>query len=288
MAPLADWWGGARPRTLGAGLLPVLAGAAAADRFIAVAVRRGAPRGRRAAGRRELRERLLRWRAWRRLGRTAGPSPADRVRTRRPAGGGGRRARVARGRQGSPASRSRSRPPPALILAVGALALLAVFLYSGGPRPYAGLGLGEIAVFVFFGLMATAGTNFVMDETVAPASWWAGSVLGLLAVAILVANNLRDIPTDERAGSGRWRSGSGSTRTRTFYRLCVSGAFALIAIGFVVWIAWEPAGLTPWALFGLRRGRSRSARWSAWVRLRAETWSRCSPARPRCMPCAGS
>jgi 1,4-dihydroxy-2-naphthoate octaprenyltransferase len=140
---------------------------------------------------------------------------------------------------------------PVLILAVGALALLAALLYSGGPRPYAGLGLGEGAVFVFFGLMATAGTTFVMNETVTPAAWWAGSVLGLLAVAILVANNLRDIPTDEGAGKRTLAVRVGERTTRLLYRGCVVGAFVTIALGFLVWIPWEPAGLTPWGLFGL-------------------------------------
>ena len=97
---------------------------------------------------------------------------------------------------------------PVLILFVGALALVATFAYSGGPRPYAGLGLGEAMVFLFFGLMATCGTAFVMEERVPAAAWWCGSVLGLLAVAILVANNLRDIPTDAAAGSEPSPSGS--------------------------------------------------------------------------------
>jgi 1,4-dihydroxy-2-naphthoate octaprenyltransferase len=140
---------------------------------------------------------------------------------------------------------------PVPILTIGALALLAAFLYSGGPRPYAGLGLGELAVFLFFGLMATAGTTFVMEETVAPAAWWAGAVLGLLAVAILAANNLRDIPTDEAADKRTLAVRLGAARTRTGYRICVVGAFALIAGGFVVWIVSEPVGLTPWGLLGL-------------------------------------
>ena len=75
--------------------------------------------------------------------------------------------------------------------------MVAALLYSGGPRPYAGLGLGELMVFVFFGLMATCGSAYVMVETVPAPAWWGGVVMGLLAVAILVANNLRDIPTDD-------------------------------------------------------------------------------------------
>ena len=65
-----------------------------------------------------------------------------------------------------PGWRWRSRRRPCLILVVGALALVAALLYSGGPRPYAGLGLGELMVFLFFGLMATCGSAYVMVETV--------------------------------------------------------------------------------------------------------------------------
>ncbi len=86
------------------------------------------------------------------------------------------------------------------LVPIGALAMLALWLYSGGPRPYAELGLGEVMVFVFFGVMATAGSAYVQVETVTSAAWWASVPIGLLAVAILVANNLRDIPTDAAAG----------------------------------------------------------------------------------------
>jgi 1,4-dihydroxy-2-naphthoate octaprenyltransferase len=140
---------------------------------------------------------------------------------------------------------------PLLILFVGALALIAAVLYSGGPRPYAGLGLGEVMVFVFFGLMATCGTAFVMIETVPAAAWWGGSALGLLAVAILVANNLRDIPTDEAAGKRTLAVRLGARRTRLLYRACVVGAFATIAAGVLVGLADEAAGLPQWALLGL-------------------------------------
>jgi 1,4-dihydroxy-2-naphthoate octaprenyltransferase len=140
---------------------------------------------------------------------------------------------------------------PALILFVGALALLAAFAYSGGSRPYAALGLGEVMVFCFFGLMATTGTAFVMTETVPASAWWCGIVLGLLAAAILVSNNLRDIPTDEAAGKRTQAVRLGDRRTRTLYRSCVVGAFAAIVIGVCVFIVDERAGLTQWGLLGL-------------------------------------
>jgi 1,4-dihydroxy-2-naphthoate octaprenyltransferase len=140
---------------------------------------------------------------------------------------------------------------PVLILFVGALALVATFAYSGGPRPYAGLGLGELMVFLFFGLMATCGTAFVMAETVPAAAWWCGTVLGLLAVAILVANNLRDIPTDAAAGKRTLAVRLGEARTRAFYRACVVLAFATIVVGVSVDLVDERVGLTQWGLLGL-------------------------------------
>ena len=140
---------------------------------------------------------------------------------------------------------------PVLILAVGALALISAVLYSGGPKPYAGLGLGEVMVFVFFGLMATCGTTFVMVETVTAASWWCGVVMGFLAVAILVANNLRDIPTDAATGKRTLAVRLGDHRTRVLYRACVVMAFATIVAGVFAEIADDGSGLPQWALIGL-------------------------------------
>jgi 1,4-dihydroxy-2-naphthoate octaprenyltransferase len=140
---------------------------------------------------------------------------------------------------------------PALIFFVGALALSAALLYSGGPRPYAGLGLGELMVFIFFGLMATCGTAFVMIETVPSNAWWSGAVLGFLAVAILVANNLRDIPTDAASGKRTLAVRLGDARTRWLYRAVVAAAFATILVGVIVFLIDETAGLDTWALLGL-------------------------------------
>jgi 1,4-dihydroxy-2-naphthoate octaprenyltransferase len=140
---------------------------------------------------------------------------------------------------------------PVSILAIGALALAAAVLYSGGPRPYAGLGLGEVMVFLFFGLMATCGTSYVVGGTVTAAAWWAGTALGLLAVAILVANNLRDIPTDEATGKRTLAVRLGDRRTRLLYRACIVGAFAVICVGVLLFLADEAVGITQWALFAL-------------------------------------
>jgi 1,4-dihydroxy-2-naphthoate octaprenyltransferase len=90
-----------------------------------------------------------------------------------------------------------------------------------------------------------------MDERVSAAAWWCGAALGLLAVAILVANNLRDIPTDAATGKRTLAVRLGDRRTRTLYRACVAGAFATIAIGTLIHSVAPSAGLTPWALLGL-------------------------------------
>jgi 1,4-dihydroxy-2-naphthoate octaprenyltransferase len=137
------------------------------------------------------------------------------------------------------------------LVPIGALAMLALWLYSGGPRPYAELGLGEVMVFVFFGLMATAGSAFVQAETIPAAAWWAAVPVGLLAVAILVANNLRDIPTDTVAGKRTLAVRLGDARARALYRVCVVVAFGALVLGAVVGALDEGSGLPPWSLLAL-------------------------------------
>jgi 1,4-dihydroxy-2-naphthoate polyprenyltransferase len=137
------------------------------------------------------------------------------------------------------------------LVPIGAVAMVALWLYSGGPRPYADLGLGELMVFVFFGVMATAGSAYVQAETVPIAAWWASVPMGLLAVAILVANNLRDIPTDAVAGKRTLAVRLGARRTRRFFRLCVVAPFGAVALGAVVGALDEGSGLPPWSLLAL-------------------------------------
>jgi 1,4-dihydroxy-2-naphthoate polyprenyltransferase len=247
---LTVWWTGARPRTLGAGLVPVVLGTAAAGevvwwRFVAaLLVGAGLQVGVNYAndyfdGVRgvDTHDRL----GPARLTATGAASPRAVLVA----------ALVALGVAAVAGLALALATEPLLILFVGALALLAALLYSGGPRPYAGLGLGEVMVFVFFGLLATCGTAFVMVETVPAPAWWGGAALGFLAVAILVANNLRDIPTDEASGKRTLAVRMGDRGTRRLYRATVVGAFATIAIGVIVDIAIEGAGLPQWALFGL-------------------------------------
>src|SRR3954462_7788635 len=86
------------------------------------------------------------------------------------------------------------------LVAVGALAVLAAWFYTGGSSPYGYHGLGEVMVFVFFGLVAVTGTTYVQTSSVPVAAVYAAVGVGALACAILVANNLRDVPTDRSAG----------------------------------------------------------------------------------------
>ena len=91
------------------------------------------------------------------------------------------------------------------LLLVGVAAIAAAWLYTGGPKPYGYLGLGEVMVLVFFGFVATVGSAYVQVEYVPGAAWWGSLVVGLLACAILVANNVRDIPTDAVTGQAHAR-----------------------------------------------------------------------------------
>jgi 1,4-dihydroxy-2-naphthoate polyprenyltransferase len=247
---VSAWVAGARPRTLGAGIVPVLVGTAAADRFIAwrfgaaLLVAIGLQ-----VGVNYLNDYFDGIR---------GVDTPERVGpTRLVASGVASPVAVLIAALASVAVAGFAGlalalvTQPVLILFVGALALVAAFAYSGGPRPYAGLGLGEVMVFVFFGLMATCGTAFVMAERVPAAAWWCGTALGFLAVAILVANNLRDIPTDAAAEKRTLAVRLGDRRTRTLYRACVVSAFATIVLGVVAFIVDERIGITQWGLLGL-------------------------------------
>lgn len=243
------WFSGARPRTLGASVTPVVVGTAAAGhasawRFVAALL----------VG----------------LGLQIGVNFANDYHD-------GVRGVDTGARLGPPRLTSSGLAPPRAVLAasllpilvaglaglalafattlwlvpVGAVAMLSLWLYSGGPKPYAELGLGEVMVFLFFGVMATAGTAYVQAETVSPAAWWSSAAMGFLAVAILVANNLRDIPTDAPAGKRTLAVRLGDRRTRLLYRGCIVAAFATVAAGVLAGIADERLGMSQWALLAL-------------------------------------
>lgn len=246
---LSVWWHGARPRTLGASVTPVLVGIAAAGRTVL-------------------------WRSVAALivgiALQVGVNLANDYHD-------GVRGVDTHERLGPPRLTSSGMASPGWVFAaalacigvagvaglalalattlwlipVGAAALLALWLYSGGPRPYAGLGLGEVMVFVFFGVMATAGTAYVNAETVTAAAWWASVPMGLLAVAILEANNLRDIPTDRSAGKRTLAVRLGDHGARRLYRALVVLAIASVPVAVLVEIASEGSGMSQWSLLAL-------------------------------------
>ena len=134
------------------------------------------------------------------------------------------------------------------LLFVGAACLLAAWLYTGGPRPYGYLGLGELFVFIFFGLVATIGTVYVQELRVTALAVLAGCGIGFLATAILVLNNLRDIDTDAAAGKRTLATRIGRERTLILLLALVCAAFAVP----IVMLATRLAGITIMAMhFGI-------------------------------------
>jgi 1,4-dihydroxy-2-naphthoate polyprenyltransferase len=128
------------------------------------------------------------------------------------------------------------------LLIVGAASIAAGWLYTGGPRPYGYFGLGELFVFLFFGLVATAGSSYIEVRHVSGLAVLASVPVGLLAVAILVVNNLRDIANDEVAGKKTLAVRIGARATRGLYIACLLAPFALVAVIAIV---------RPWALIAL-------------------------------------
>lgn len=252
MSKLSLWIEAARPRTLGAGIVPVLVGTAAAQRFIAlrfwgallVAIAlqvgvnfandyfdgvKGVDTGERAGPRRLTASGLIAARSMRMAFVIAFSVAAL-------AGAG--LAAVA----------------DWWLLVPGALALAAAVFYSGSSRPYGSRGLGELFVFVFFGLVATAGSAFVQDEVISGLAIAAAVPAGLLATGILMANNLRDIETDEAAGKDTLAVRVGPGRARRIYRLSITCSYfalpVIAELGGGV-LAWLPIFSIPAAVAAL-------------------------------------
>ena len=125
-----------------------------------------------------------------------------------------------------------------LLIVFGVFAIAAGWLYTGGPRPYGYAGLGEVFVFVFFGLLATAGTTYVHELRVPPAAWVAGCATGFLACAILALNNLRDVGTDADAGKRTLAVRVGRRWTRWLIAALLTGA--VLAPAVAVAFSWAP------------------------------------------------
>ncbi|MGB0092757.1 MAG: 1,4-dihydroxy-2-naphthoate polyprenyltransferase [Solirubrobacteraceae bacterium] len=128
------------------------------------------------------------------------------------------------------------------LLLVGAASILAGVLYTGGPRPYGYEGLGEVFVFLFFGIVAVAGSFFVQVKHLNWEAFALAVPVGLLAAGILVVNNVRDIDTDRRAGKRTLAVRLGRARTRALFASIVYAAFLLTPI------TWLFGPLKPWVL----------------------------------------
>jgi len=126
------------------------------------------------------------------------------------------------------------------LLAVGAASILAGILYTGGPRPYGYEGLGEVFVFLFFGIVAVTGSYFVQRKSLPWEAFSLAVPVGLLIAAILVVNNARDIDTDRRAGKRTLAVKLGRERTRILFVVMVAAAFV------TSWVPWFAGALSPW------------------------------------------
>jgi 1,4-dihydroxy-2-naphthoate octaprenyltransferase len=128
------------------------------------------------------------------------------------------------------------------LLAVGGAAVAAAWFYTGGPRPYGYAGLGELFVFVFFGLVAVLGTTYTQAGRIDRQAVAAAVGVGVLACALLVVNNLRDVPTDAVTGKRTLAVRLGVARTRLLYAALVAVAYAAAVVAAVG---------RPWALLAL-------------------------------------
>ena len=256
MAGIRIWVAGARPRTLSAALVPVATGTA-------VAVGEGAHT------------------AWWRAGvallvamalqvgvnfandysdGVRGADNADRVGPQRLVGSGlvearrVKRAALAAFGAAVAAGGALAALAGWELLAAGALCLVAGWTYTGGPRPYGYMGLGEVFVFVFFGLVATAGTTYVLLERL---DWFAvlcGVPVGLWAVALLMANNLRDITGDAAAGKRTLAVRLGERRSRLAYMAVLEASYAAALVASITGRAAAAAVLgAPFAVGAVRR-----------------------------------
>lgn len=201
MATIADWVEGARPRTLPAALAPVILGTASAHALGASSLMRALLAGGVALA--------LQIGVNFANDYSDGVRGTDDFRTGPPRLTGGGKSAARAVKLAAFASFALAGLFGLALVAVtgqwwllsfGAAAVIAAWFYTGGKRPYGYMGLGEVFVFVFFGLVATLGTTYTQAGTVNGATWLGAVGVGLIACALLMVNNIRDIPTDTQAG----------------------------------------------------------------------------------------
>ncbi|HEY3896221.1 MAG TPA: 1,4-dihydroxy-2-naphthoate polyprenyltransferase [Pseudonocardiaceae bacterium] len=143
------------------------------------------------------------------------------------------------------------------LLGLGVASIAAAWYYTGGRRPYGYAGFGELAVFVFFGLVAVLGTQYVVAGRITLTGGFAAVAVGAMSTAVLVANNLRDIPTDAATGKRTLAVRLGDRRTRTLYTVLLTVPF-LVTLGFAItrWAALAGLLALLLAVPALRRVRS--------------------------------
>lgn len=141
-----------------------------------------------------------------------------------------------------------------MVLVIGVAAIVSAIAYTGGPYPLGYHGLGEVFVFLFFGLAAVVGTYWVQAGSTSPAAWLMAVPVGMLITAIIVVNNLRDIEQDRAGGKRTLAVRLGTQATKAEYAVCVGGAYAVVtaaviagllpAAALAVWLSLPLAALT--------------------------------------------
>lgn len=124
------------------------------------------------------------------------------------------------------------------LLIIGASAIAAAWLYTGGPRPYGYAGLGEVFVFIYFGLVPVLGTMYVQTDTITPAAIAASVGIGALITGILVTNNLRDIPTDQQTGKRTLAVRLGDAMTRRLFAALIVVAYLAVIVMALTASSW--------------------------------------------------
>jgi 1,4-dihydroxy-2-naphthoate octaprenyltransferase len=145
------------------------------------------------------------------------------------------------------------------LLLVGVAAIAAAVTYTGGPKPYGYIGLGEVMVLAFFGFVATVGSAYIQYLRLPAEAWWGALAVGLPACGILLANNVRDVDTDIVSGKKTLAVRVGKPAARQMYAACMVGALVAV-VGCGIWHPWALIALAaaPLAIVPMRMVRTRT------------------------------